>query len=523
MFKAEKFLKEKSIIFADPAPPKHANHYVMGTTQNKVVDGEEEDKATVMATPAAPASPPGPLGSFRSIAMFAYQPGGPYPSHCGYCHSADERFCVEGVFSDKMSVHDFQNLVDKGFQRSGKFVYLPANKLTCCPQYVLRLDCSTFHISKEQRRAIRKMNEYLLNGKKEEAEGEGPDAKGTDQNEEMESLPTEGATVSTSSKPKKVVKPGVGADPNLPRCKKAKERRREAKEKKQAKKNPGEPLKPAQPTTKPDPTHVEDLLTLPDAEKCKHKLRKSLLCVNPVNDEFLDTYQQSYEVFRKFQMIIHKEPPEKCEQQHFDQFCIDSPLVQEEGPPGSDIKYGSYHQQYWIDDNLVMVGVVDILPSGVLCNYLYYDPYYRFIFPGVYSALCEISMNQTLYQRVPDLRYYYIGYYVHDCPKMNYKRKYDSCYLLCPITHRYVPLEVCRKKLDSAKYCRFSDEGAEEKGGEGELGEVLIASDFGEFGFIKYSLIRERMEGKLDDLVRNYVAIVGKDLAQTMILKIVGL
>ena len=491
-----------------------------------MADGEEEEKVSSMATPAAPASPPSPIGSFRSIAMFAYQPGGPYPSHCGYCHSANERFCVEGVFSDKMSVHDFQYLVDRGFQRSGKFVYLPANKLTCCPQYVLRLDCSTFHISKEQRRTIRKMNDYLLNGRKEEEE-ERTDAKETesnDQSEEMESLPTEGATASAPSKPKKVVKPGLGADPNLPPCKKAKERRREAREKKQAKTNPGQPLKPATPTAKPSPTHLEELLCLPDTEKSKHKLRKVLLCVNPINDEFLDTYQQSYEVFRKFQMIIHKEPPEKCEQQHFDQFCIDSPLAQEEGPPGTDIKYGSYHQQYWIDDNLVMVGVVDILPSGVLCNYLYYDPYYRFIFPGVYSALCEISMNQTLYHRVPDLRYYYIGYYVHDCPKMNYKRKYDSCYLLCPITHRYVPLEVCRKKLDSSKYCRFSDEGTEEeRAGEEELGEVLIASNFGESGYIKYSLIRERMEGKLDDLVRSYVTIVGKDLAKTMILKIVGL
>ena len=30
----------------------------------------------------------------------------------------------------------------------------------------------------------------------------------------------------------------------------------------------------------------------------------------------------------------------------------------------------------------------------------------------------------------PDLRYYYMGYYIHDCPKMNYKGSYSPSYLL---------------------------------------------------------------------------------------------
>ena len=492
---------------------------------------EEEKEENPGEPPAAQEVLPSPKGSFRSIAMFAYQPGGPYPSHCGYCHAEEERFCVEGVFSDKMSVHDFQCLVDSGFQRSGKFVYLPANTITCCPQYVLRLDTQTFRISKEQRRTIRKMNEYLTNGRKEDEEGKDELERVT--GEEMDGVgagPVGGAAAvsTTPPKPKKPVKPGLGPDPNLPPCKKAKERRKEAREKKQNEKSVAKPEKPVAPiskATKTEPTHVEDLLHVPEPEKCKHKLRKVLLCLNPLDEKFIETYEQSYAVFRKFQMIIHKEPPDKCEKQHFDQFCIDSPLVQEDGPPGTDIKYGSYHQQYWIDDNLVMVGVVDILPQGVLCNYLYYDPYYRFIFPGVYSALCEIAMNQTLCQRAPELRYYYIGYYVHDCPKMNYKRKYDSCYLLCPLTHRYVPLETCRKKLDVAKYCKFSDEGDEVGKGasEGAVGDVLIASDGVPNGFVKYSVIRDKFRESIDDMIVSYVKTVGEDLAKTMIFKIIGI
>ena len=99
-----------------------------------------------------------------SRVQFAYQPGGPYPSHCGYCHSADDSFIVEGMWAEDMTVQDFQELVDRGFQRSGKFVYLPTNDITCCPQYVMRLDSGLFHISKQQKRVIRRFKEYLKTG-----------------------------------------------------------------------------------------------------------------------------------------------------------------------------------------------------------------------------------------------------------------------------------------------------------------------------------------------------------------------
>lgn len=32
----------------------------------------------------------------------------------------------------------------------------------------------------------------------------------------------------------------------------------------------------------------------------------------------------------------------------------------------------------------------------------------------------------------PSLRYYYMGYYIHTCPKMRYKADYTPSELLCP-------------------------------------------------------------------------------------------
>lgn len=55
-----------------------------------------------------------------------------------------------------------------------------------------------------------------------------------------------------------------------------------------------------------------------------------------------------------------------------------------DGPPSG---YGSFHQQYWLDDKLIAVAVIDILPSCVSSVYFFYDPDYSFLSLGTYSSL----------------------------------------------------------------------------------------------------------------------------------------
>jgi len=49
--------------------------------------------------------------------------------------------------------------------------------------------------------------------------------------------------------------------------------------------------------------------------------------------------------------------------------------------------YGSFHQHYILDDKIIAVGVIDILPYCVSSVYFYYDPEYAFLTVGTYSAL----------------------------------------------------------------------------------------------------------------------------------------
>lgn len=52
----------------------------------------------------------------------------------------------------------------------------------------------------------------------------------------------------------------------------------------------------------------------------------------------------------------------------------------------------------------------------------------------------EIDLVQTIAEQVPALKYYYMGFYIHSCPKMRYKGKLAASYLLCPETYVWMPL-----------------------------------------------------------------------------------
>lgn len=46
--------------------------------------------------------------------------------------------------------------------------------------------------------------------------------------------------------------------------------------------------------------------------------------------------------------------------------------------------------KYYLDDELIAVGVVDLLPESVSSVYFFYDPAYKKYSLGVYGVLSEI-------------------------------------------------------------------------------------------------------------------------------------
>ena len=132
---------------------------------------------------------------------------------------------------------------------------------------------------------------------------------------------------------------------------------------------------------------------------------------------------ESWKLYKKYQIAIHKDLPASLTETRYQRFLCDSPL-----PTSSTM-----HQKYFIDGHLVAVSVVDLLPECLSSVYFFYDPDYSHLTLGIFSALYEIYHARCILH-VP---YYYMGYYIKNCPKMTYKSQFEPCFLLNRVTQQW--------------------------------------------------------------------------------------
>ncbi|XP_031484875.1 arginyl-tRNA--protein transferase 2 isoform X2 [Nymphaea colorata] len=86
---------------------------------------------------------------------------GLYRSSCGYCRSGGRTSLSHGLGADRITVDDYQELLDRGWRRSGMFLYKPDMERTCCRLYTIRLKADEFVAAKEQARVSRRMQRFL--------------------------------------------------------------------------------------------------------------------------------------------------------------------------------------------------------------------------------------------------------------------------------------------------------------------------------------------------------------------------
>ncbi|XP_062927985.1 arginyl-tRNA--protein transferase 1 isoform X2 [Mobula hypostoma] len=544
--------------------------------------------------------------------------------HCGYCGLVDGKISV-GMWAHTMTVQDYQDLIDRGWRRSGMYIYKPVMNRTCCPQYTIRCRILDFRLSKSAKKVLKKMTRFLSKGEGEKETGTEPMDSCNDDNgighlpstctsevnidlekpleivslEEIPKSPQvlqNSQTVSADDEKnpgqkhssavandfsesfKSVPKPGRGADPNKPPCRKAKDVRRERKLKKLLQKQQRMEMADVSQHQEAScdnsntlflqhhapqanqPKSLEDFISESLSPDAVHKLEVRLVRSSPPNSQFTATFQESYQVYKRYQMAIHQDPPDKptehqvklvpvsfddpaftesfnqsatlyskyqmavhhdspdeCSVSEYTRFLCQSPLQAENPAEGPDSGYGSFHQQYWLDGKIIAVGVIDILPRCVSSVYLYYDPDYAFLSLGVYSAVREVAFTTELQKTVPDLCYYYMGFYIHSCPKMKYKGQYHPSDLLCPETYSWVPIEMCRAKLDQSKYSRLNeDSNAEDENSLQNLNKVRILY---KNTVMPYNIYRKRQKRINDEaVVQQYASLVGQACAERMVL-----
>jgi len=165
----------------------------------------------------------------------------------------------------------------------------------------------------------------------------------------------------------------------------------------------------------------------------------------------------TYEIPSKIKDLKKKLTQEQKQHiQHFKQFLGVTPLPPIDGDFSTDdegfdihIPYGSYHQQYRLNGHLVAVGVVDILPNSLSSVYSFYDPVLSKVLQlGTITALREIEWVKRASVFRPELKYYYLGFYIHSCPKMRYKAEYKPSSLLCPKHNVWIDFEHAKKTIE---------------------------------------------------------------------------
>ncbi|KAH8270792.1 hypothetical protein KR018_003903 [Drosophila ironensis] len=470
---------------------------------------------------------------------------------CGYC-AGTKGSKSHGMHAYRLDCQDYQDLIDRGWRRCGNYCYKLQNQETCCPCYTIKCNALEFKMSRSHKRVLRRMSRFLRDGRRENNSGSGsgdgdeaaagvevtasepqpqlPDKSPAVINVEQvvsmaqaQKKPPKAAAAPASSKAATAAPLTLGinkcipffallaADPisNAPR-KKAKQMRLERRQAKLGG------------SSTPSLKSVSQEKSLRDfidsaSPSDKHQLKIVLVASSNKDRTCTDAVLALYS---KYQIVVHNDNPARLTLASMQRFLVKSPLENDRPSDGPEMGYGSFHQQYWLDDKLIAVGVLDILPGSVSSVYFFYDPEYSFLSLGTYGSLREIDFVQTMAESVPALKYYYMGFYIHSCPKMRYKGKLSASYLLCPETYVWMLLtDDIRSRLDENKYLRLNPDIAARDVNEfleEHLYEVSLLLDAKTFTTYRSYLQLVGFDKERDTIIE-YSRLVGKECAWRML------
>ena len=250
---------------------------------------------------------------------------------------------------------------------------------------------------------------------------------------------------------------------------------------------------------------------------------------------------ERFEVYKKYQKNIHKDPDSKLNEQRYNQSWGYNNLKDNIGiklpqdlalktkhPELYPKKYGCYNLIHRIDGKIVAVGIIDILPTTLSSVYLYYDTDYKFLDLGVLTAILEIEYARSFHNLIDNnFKYYTMGFYSENVQKLRYKGFYEPTQLLDRFTMNYVYLKDIQSILKENKLIQLSKEPKNPKYEYLTGDEINKYVDKLQIKFKKYkkvqivdfttfvyNCINENYWDKIISGVKKYLAILPKEIIE---------
>ena len=225
---------------------------------------------------------------------------------------------------------------------------------------------------------------------------------------------------------------------------------------------------------------------------------------------------EKFQVYKKYQMNIHKETESEVDYNRFDHSWGQSNLKDNIGiklpsdlstktkhPEIYPTKYGCYNFIHRIDGKIVAVGVVDILPTYLSSVYLYYDTDFQFLDLGVLTAILEIEYAKSFHDLIDkNFKYYTMGFYSENVQKLRYKGFYYPTQILDRFTMNFVYLHDVQNILKEGKHVQLSKEQKNPKY------EYLTKDEIDKFVdnlVIKYNTNKRILNLDFNGFVYNYI------------------
>ncbi|KAH0840053.1 hypothetical protein J3R83DRAFT_1020 [Lanmaoa asiatica] len=219
--------------------------------------------------------------------------------------------------------------------------------------------------------------------------------------------------------------------------------------------------------------HSSERAFLPAGEEPRHDFQVTL--------ERSSYTDEKYALYVAYQTEIHHDDDNTP--RSFGRFLVQSPLVPEaipyQTPPPRHLpsQFGSYHQMYRLDGELIAVGVLDILPGCVSSVYFVYNAKWEKyslgkVYPFAAGHTFELLAREMHDAGLSSLDALYMGFYIHSCPKMKYKGEYTPSFLADPEDFTWHPLDDCVELLDKYRYAAFS-QPSHSLAGPDDPGEVV--------------------------------------------------